>query len=182
MSLANIYLESKGTSVCQVTLIGIMVVLLYASRACYNLVVLALTNIETINSFDYDWYNVSDQADLRSSLGDAGYVVFGVILFVWELLPTSLVVFFFRVRRPPQDRSTAGLPNHILSSRGYFFDNPRRYDSDDDLAWSIPPQNASASLSSDCYDWGSRHSSFTVHTNSDEQRLTATAGELHPYP
>ncbi|KAG8014496.1 hypothetical protein GBF38_002982 [Nibea albiflora] len=184
MSLANIYLESKGTSVCQVTLIGIMVVLLYASRACYNLVVLALTDIETINSFDYDWYNVSDQADLRSSLGDAGYIVFGVILFVWELLPTSLVVFFFRVRRPPQERSTAGIPNHVLSSRGYFFDNPRRYDSDDDLAWSIPPQNASASLSSDCYDWGSRHSSFTVHTNSDEQRLTATAatGELHPYP
>uniref|UniRef100_A0A668TQ23 Uncharacterized protein n=1 Tax=Oreochromis aureus TaxID=47969 RepID=A0A668TQ23_OREAU len=104
MSLANIYLESKGTSVCQVTLIGITVVLLYASRACYNLVVLALADIETINSFDYDWYNVSDQADLRSSLGDAGYIVFGVILFVWELLPTSLVVFFFRVRRPPQDR------------------------------------------------------------------------------
>lgn len=46
---------------CQVTLIGIMVVLLYASRACYNLVVLALADIETINSFDYDWYNVSDQ-------------------------------------------------------------------------------------------------------------------------
>ncbi|KAI4833395.1 LOW QUALITY PROTEIN: G protein-coupled receptor 137Ba-like [Pseudochaenichthys georgianus] len=182
MSLANIYLESKGTSVCQVTLIGIMVVLLYASRACYNLVVLALTNIETINSFDYDWYNVSDQADLRSSLGDAGYIVFGVILFVWELLPTSLVVFFFRVRRPPQERSTAGIPNHVLSSRGYFFDNPRRYDSDDDLAWSIPPQNASASLSSDCYDWGSRHSSFTVQTNGDEQRLTAGGGELHPYP
>ncbi|KAL6111052.1 gpr137b [Pungitius sinensis] len=180
MSLANIYLESKGTSVCQVTLIGIMVVLLYASRACYNLVVLALANIEAINSFDYDWYNVSDQADLRSSLGDAGYIVFGVILFVWELLPTSLVVFFFRVRRPPQERSTAGIPNHVLSSRGYFFDNPRRYDSDDDLAWSIPPQNASASLNSDCYDWGSRHSSFTVHTNGDEQRLTA--GELHPYP
>lgn len=44
------------------------------------------------------------QADLRSSLGDAGYVVFGVILFVWELLPTSLVVFFFRVRKPAQDK------------------------------------------------------------------------------
>ncbi|XP_034445829.1 integral membrane protein GPR137B isoform X2 [Hippoglossus hippoglossus] len=176
MSLANIYLESKGTSVCQVTLIGITVVLLYASRACYNLVVLALTDIETINSFDFDWYNVSDQADLRSSLGDAGYVVFGVILFVWELLPTSLVVFFFRVRRPPQDRSSAGIPNHILSSRGYFFDNPRRYDSDDDLAWSIPPQNASASFSSECYDWGS----FTVNSSSDEQRLTP--GELHHYP
>jgi hypothetical protein len=44
-----------------VTLIGVLVVLLYASRACYNLVVLALTDIESINSFDYDWYNVSDQ-------------------------------------------------------------------------------------------------------------------------
>lgn len=43
------------------TLIGITVVLLYASRACYNLVVLALADIENINSFDYDWYNVSDQ-------------------------------------------------------------------------------------------------------------------------
>lgn len=125
----------QGTSVCQVTLIGLMVVLLYASRACYNLVVLALTDIQTINSFDYDWYNVSDQvslpspghmfpvkpstsdlcpvlqADLRSSMGDAGYVVFGVILFVWELLPTSLVVFFFRVRRPPQDR--VSLPDRL---------------------------------------------------------------------
>uniref|UniRef100_A0A8C7TL61 G protein-coupled receptor 137Bb n=1 Tax=Oncorhynchus mykiss TaxID=8022 RepID=A0A8C7TL61_ONCMY len=140
MSLASIYLESK------VILIGVLVVLLYASRACYNLVVLALTDIETINSFDYDWYNVSDQADLRSTLGDAGYIVFGVILFVWELLPTSLVVFFFRVRRLPQDR--VRIPNHVLSSRGYFFDNPRRYDSDDDLAWSIPPQNNSARYSS----------------------------------
>lgn len=46
---------------CQVTLIGVTVVLLYASRACYNLVVLALADIQTLNSFDYDWYNVSDQ-------------------------------------------------------------------------------------------------------------------------
>ncbi|KTG33764.1 hypothetical protein cypCar_00035760, partial [Cyprinus carpio] len=104
MSLANIYLESKGTSVCQVTIIGATVILLYSSRACYNLVVLALAKVKSIHSFDYDWYNVSDQADLKSMLGDAGYVVFGVILFVWELLPTSLVVFIFRVRKPAQDR------------------------------------------------------------------------------
>lgn len=46
------------------TLIGVTVVLLYASRACYNLVVLALADVETIDSFDYDWYNVSDQVGL----------------------------------------------------------------------------------------------------------------------
>ncbi|XP_030627953.1 integral membrane protein GPR137B [Chanos chanos] len=178
MSLANIYLEAKGTSVCQVTLIGIMVIFLYASRACYNLVVLALTDIETINSFDYDWYNVSDQADLRSTLGDGGYIVFGVILFVWELLPTSLVVFFFRVRKPTQDRSGSAIPSHVFSNRRYFFDNPRRYDSDDDLAWSILPQNSSTSLSTD-YDWGSRSSSFLVHIGAEEQRSSPAAGGLN---
>lgn len=51
----------QGTSVCQVTVIGVTVVMLYASRACYNLVVLTLSDVENINSFDYDWYNVSDQ-------------------------------------------------------------------------------------------------------------------------
>lgn len=50
----------QGTSVCQVTVVGAIVILLYSSRACYNLVVLGLSN-KSINSFDYDWYNVSDQ-------------------------------------------------------------------------------------------------------------------------
>lgn len=43
------------------TLIGVTVVMLYASRAGYNLIVLTLSDVENINSFDYDWYNVSDQ-------------------------------------------------------------------------------------------------------------------------
>ncbi|OWK07734.1 GPR137B, partial [Cervus elaphus hippelaphus] len=96
MSLANIYLESKGSSVCQVTAIGVTVILLYTSRACYNLFILSFSQSKNVHSFDYDWYNVSDQADLKNQLGDAGYIVFGVVLFVWELLPTTLVVYFFR--------------------------------------------------------------------------------------
>ncbi|XP_061601483.1 G protein-coupled receptor 137Ba [Cololabis saira] len=167
MSLANIYLESKGTSACQVTVVGAIVILLYASRACYNLVVLGLSN-RRINNFDFDWYNVSDQADLQSTLGDTGYVVFGVILFVWELLPTSLVVFFFRVRKPNLDRSSSGLPGHVFSSRAYFFDNPRRYDSDDDLAWSVMPQNIQASLAADSYEWGSQSSGIGAYVEGDD--------------
>ncbi|KAA0718366.1 Integral membrane protein GPR137B [Triplophysa tibetana] len=177
MSLANIYLESKGTSVCQVTVIGATVILLYASRACYNLVVLALANVQSINSFDYDWYNVSDQADLRLTLGDAGYVVFGVVLFVWELLPTSLVVFFFRVRKPAQDRNGSVIHGRMFSSRAYFFDNPRRYDSDDDLAWSIIPQNMQNSFMSDGYEWGSQSSRFPTDTESASH---VEAEDLHP--
>lgn len=52
-----------------------------------------------------------------------------------SLLSSSLV---------PQ--SGSGLPGHVFSSRSYFFDNPRRYDSDDDLAWSVMPQNIQARL------------------------------------
>ncbi|XP_044229809.1 G protein-coupled receptor 137Ba [Thunnus albacares] len=181
MSLANIYLESKGTSVCQVTVVGAIVILLYASRACYNLVVLGLSN-KSINSFDFDWYNVSDQADLQLTLGDAGYIVFGVILFVWELLPTSLVVFFFRVRQPNLDRSGSGLPGHVFSSRAYFFDNPRRYDSDDDLAWSVMPQNIQASLAADGYEWGSQSSGISAYIGGDESyHLPPPSEELSHY-
>ncbi|XP_061693074.1 G protein-coupled receptor 137Ba isoform X2 [Syngnathoides biaculeatus] len=181
MSLANIYLESKGTSVCQVSAIGAAVVLLYTSRACYNLVVLGLSN-KRINSFDYDWYNVSDQADLQSTLGDLGYVVFGVILFVWELLPTSLVVFFFRVRQPNLDRTGSGLPGHVFSSRAYFFDNPRRYDSDDDLAWSVMPQNIQASLAADSFEWGGQSNSIGSYVGGDDiYHLPPPSEELSHY-
>lgn len=40
---------------------GGAMVLLYASRACYNLAALALAPQSRLDAFDYDWYNVSDQ-------------------------------------------------------------------------------------------------------------------------
>ncbi|XP_065409040.1 integral membrane protein GPR137 isoform X1 [Chrysemys picta bellii] len=127
----SLYLQAKGTTVCQTAAMGGTMVLLHASRACYNLVALALSSHTRLDSFDYDWYNVSDQADLITDLGDQGYLVFGLILFVWELLPTALLVGFFRVHRPPQDLSA----NHIINgqlggSRSYFFDHPGQYENE----------------------------------------------------
>ncbi|CDQ60506.1 integral membrane protein GPR137C [Oncorhynchus mykiss] len=134
MSSSNVYLESKGTSVCQATVIGAAVILLYTSRASYNLVVVALSPENRPSAFNYSWYNVSDQADIEKISGEA-YIIFGIILFFWELLPTSLVVVFFRVQRPNQNLAPGGMINsHSFSSKAYFFDNPRRYDSDDDLS------------------------------------------------
>ncbi|XP_004394060.1 integral membrane protein GPR137 isoform X3 [Enhydra lutris kenyoni] len=63
------------------------------------------------------------KADLVNDLGNKGYLVFGLILFVWELLPTTLLVGFFRVHRPPQDLSTSRILNgQVFGSRSYFFD------------------------------------------------------------
>uniref|UniRef100_A0A3Q0SKQ8 G protein-coupled receptor 137c n=1 Tax=Amphilophus citrinellus TaxID=61819 RepID=A0A3Q0SKQ8_AMPCI len=146
MSSANVYLESKGTSVCQATAIGAMVILLYTSRACYNLVVVALSPQDRLSPFNYGWYSVSDQADVQEISGET-YIVFGIILFFWELLPTSLVVVFFRVQRPNQNLAPGGMINsHSFSSRAYLFDNPRRYDSDDDLSRSINNRTDRTSL------------------------------------
>ncbi|XP_070086247.1 integral membrane protein GPR137 isoform X4 [Equus przewalskii] len=61
----SIYLEAKGTSVCQAAAMGGAMVLLYASRACYNLAALALAPRSRLDAFDYDWYNVSDQSTSR---------------------------------------------------------------------------------------------------------------------
>ncbi|XP_053712691.1 integral membrane protein GPR137C isoform X1 [Synchiropus splendidus] len=146
MSSANVYLESKGTSVCQATAIGAVVILLYTSRACYNLVVVTLSPQDQPSPFNYGWYSVSDQADVQELTGET-YIVFGIILFFWELLPTTLVVVFFRVQRPNQNLAPGGMINsHSFTSRAYFFDNPRRYDSDDDLSRSITSRADRASL------------------------------------
>ncbi|NXL67050.1 G137C protein, partial [Chordeiles acutipennis] len=133
MSSANVYLESKGTSVCQAILVGSVVALLYSSRACYNLVAVAISPDSVPGPFNYGWDNLSDKVHVEVSSEE--YVVFGVVLFLWELVPTTFVVLFFRAQRLSQNLTPAGMVNsHSYSSRAYFFDNPRRYDSDDDLS------------------------------------------------
>uniref|UniRef100_A0A8D3AQ62 G protein-coupled receptor 137 n=1 Tax=Scophthalmus maximus TaxID=52904 RepID=A0A8D3AQ62_SCOMX len=119
----NPYLISKGTTVCRTAALGAAVILLFASRACYNLTVLLLSQNYQVESFNFDWYNVSDQADLRYELGDSGYLVFGAILFIWELLPTGLLILIFRVRQPTQESSRVVINTRVLP-RPYFFDDP----------------------------------------------------------
>nr|XP_023651960.1 integral membrane protein GPR137B-like isoform X1 [Paramormyrops kingsleyae]XP_023651961.1 integral membrane protein GPR137B-like isoform X1 [Paramormyrops kingsleyae] len=180
MSLANTYLESKGTSVCQVTVTAATVVILYTSRSCYNLVILTLTSVGSISFADSDFYDVSNQESLQTTLGDKSYIVFGVILFAWELLPASLMVFFFRVRRPAQERSGPSLPGHGFSSRAYFFDNPRRYDSDDNLLWNTFPHDVRASFVAG-YDRNGLNNSFINYFGNEGLHSSTAQGALNPY-
>lgn len=55
------FVPEQGTSVWRVAALGSAVILLFASRACYNLTVLFLSQSHQVESFDFDWYNVSDQ-------------------------------------------------------------------------------------------------------------------------
>ncbi|XP_043113420.1 integral membrane protein GPR137 isoform X1 [Puntigrus tetrazona] len=128
------YLRSKGF--CRTAVLGAGVILLFSSRACYNLAVLFLSQNHKVEAFDFDWYNISDQADLQSELGDRGYIIFGAVLFIWELLPTSLLILIFRVRQPPQEKSCSPAMCSTRGSRSYFFDDPRGADDDAASLWS----------------------------------------------
>ncbi|KAM9376446.1 integral membrane protein GPR137 isoform 1-T1 [Pholidichthys leucotaenia] len=128
-----------GTTACRTAALGGIVVFLFASRACYNLTVLFLSQHHPVESFNFDWYNVSDQADLRNELGDRGYLAFGAILFIWELLPTSLLIIIFRVRRPRQETSNMAINNRVLP-RPYFFDDPQGSDDDIPAPWARSSQ------------------------------------------
>ncbi|KAF6130244.1 G protein-coupled receptor 137C [Phyllostomus discolor] len=120
-------------SLCQTVVVGSVVILLYSSRACYNLVVITISQDTLESPFNYGWDNLSDKAHIQDVTGEE-YIVFGMVLFLWEHVPAWSVVLFFRAQRLNQNLAPAGMiNNHSYSSRAYFFDNPRRYDSDDDL-------------------------------------------------
>ncbi|XP_066199138.1 integral membrane protein GPR137C isoform X3 [Saccopteryx leptura] len=127
------YHRWKGMSLCQTVVVGSVVILLYSSRACYNLVVITISQDTLESPFNYGWDNLSDKAHVQDVSGE-DYIVFGMVLFLWEHVPAWSVVLFFRAQRLNQNLTPAGMINsHSYSSRAYFFDNPRRYDSDDDL-------------------------------------------------
>ncbi len=49
-------------------MLGAGVILLFSSRACYNLAVLFLSLNHKVEAFDYDWYNISDQVGSCTTL------------------------------------------------------------------------------------------------------------------
>ncbi|ESO90132.1 hypothetical protein LOTGIDRAFT_192257, partial [Lottia gigantea] len=132
MSSSSLVLEAKGTTMCQAISAGLLITLLFTSRAIYNFIAIYPKERSKIPGFGYDWVNVSDQADAYNLDGGYAYLSFGVVLFVWEVFPTFVVVIFFRVRRAVT--TSLAESTHSHTSKVFFFDNPRRYDSDDDLS------------------------------------------------
>ncbi|XP_064601583.1 G protein-coupled receptor 137Ba-like [Liolophura sinensis] len=138
MPSSSLVLEAKGTTLCQAMIASVAIVLLYLSRAVYNFIAIYPATRKRVPGFGYDWVNVSDQADIFTLDRGYAFVSFGIVLFVWEVLPTFIVVVFFRVRRPTAAVMTLSeISTHSHSSKSYFFDNPRRYDSDDDLSKAV---------------------------------------------
>ncbi|KAH9519439.1 hypothetical protein Btru_002628 [Bulinus truncatus] len=140
MASSQRVLEAKGTTVRKAVVVTILINLLFLSRTVYNLISICPAMKPTPN-FGFDWINVTDQADSIPRLSESlAYVSFGLVLFVWEVLPISIVVIFFRVKRLHSGQVLTDFSTQSHGSRVFFFDNPRRYDSEDDLS-SQPSSN-----------------------------------------
>ncbi|CAL8328261.1 unnamed protein product [Gadus morhua 'NCC'] len=137
-------LHRRCPSLCGTAALGAAVILLFASRGCYNLTVLVLSRNHRAEAYDLDWYNISDQADLRSELGDRGYLAFCTILLIWELLPTTLLLVIFRVRWPAQEASSSMAGHPRALPRPYFFDDPQGSEDGSPAPWahSVRPQSS----------------------------------------
>lgn len=148
MSPAHVYLESKGSSGSQAVITGLVISVLYILRALYNMVVVFIQPDSKPTPFSYGWDGVSGHA-VAEETNDLEYLLFAIILLSCEFLPMSLMAYFFRAKKLSQNLEAAGMVNsHSFGSRAYFFDNPRRYDSDDDLPRLAGARGERGSLSS----------------------------------
>uniref|UniRef100_A0A6A7G5V4 Integral membrane protein GPR137B-like n=1 Tax=Hirondellea gigas TaxID=1518452 RepID=A0A6A7G5V4_9CRUS len=89
-SEARLLLETEHLTQRSAVLVCVLLVFLYLFRTIINFLALL-----PAVSFVLD----TDQADLLSD-GDAPYVMFVSLLFLWELTPTFIMVVFFRVKHP----------------------------------------------------------------------------------
>uniref|UniRef100_T2MIY4 Integral membrane protein GPR137B n=1 Tax=Hydra vulgaris TaxID=6087 RepID=T2MIY4_HYDVU len=96
------------------------------------------------------------------------FMSFGVVLIFWELLPTFVTVWFFRVRKPDGVAPpSATISESYHHAKSYFFDNPNRYDSDDELSIAYtPPRSGMPGSLPDIPNFGS--SSHLVRNANDK--------------
>ncbi|KAH3851302.1 G protein-coupled receptor 137Ba-like [Dreissena polymorpha] len=132
MASASVVLETKGTTMCKALASCVVIEFVYFTRALYDVIAL-LKEHKKIPSFGYGWINVTDQADFVLLDEGYAYASFAIVLFVWEILPMFIVILFFRVKTSGSSKSLEDLPSHSRTDQPFFFDNPRRYDSDEDL-------------------------------------------------
>ncbi|KAJ7390767.1 hypothetical protein OS493_022325 [Desmophyllum pertusum] len=149
----NVLLEGQGATTRQGIVLCVLVVLLYLSRVVYNLI--AVTVPHDLSSFGYGWINVSDEGEIKykdspresihEDIRDVEFITFGVVLI-----------------------GPSAIASQSYDQKSYFFDNPRRYDSDEDLTnsqgqprgnYNIPgvlsPSTSSVNVSSRARSYGS---------------------------
>eukprot|EP01137_Pigoraptor_chileana_P000170 Opistho-2@35870 len=164
LSSASVLLQAKGTSLRQVVLLMALMAVLFTSRAVYNIVAVA-TNLTSFVVGNPRHGSAADHFDFDDNK-TYSYAFLCASLFLWEILPTFAMVWFFRVKKPRLTQADTLHPavNPDLpdgGARTYFFDNPKRYESDSEdgdtvhpLVYNSNPYDIPASLPYGLYHQG----------------------------
>ena len=78
---------------------------LFITRTVYNIIAISINRMK-LPDFGFDWINVSDQADLVDLTEVKKFITFSIVLLIWEIVPTSVVVIIFRIKRTEVTEST----------------------------------------------------------------------------
>merc|ERR1719259_731403 len=160
---ARVAFEAKDIGVPGAIALSVIICIIFITRGIYNFMAVFF---KICPSFGYGWINVSDQADLSNLSDEMAYFSFGLVLLLWECLPTTMIVMFFRVKtRAYTSRDTQEYQSRIMGSMpgiagasgasnhgaSYFFDNRNRYNSIDDIARSPTSPHSPRSAAFDIY-------------------------------
>jgi hypothetical protein len=76
----------------------------FITRTVYNVLSINAASLKLPN-FNFDWINVSDQADLVNLTETNKFISFFCVLALWELIPSFVIICLFRLRRSETTRS-----------------------------------------------------------------------------
>ena len=93
---ARVAFEAKDIGVPGAIALAVIICIIFISRGVYNFMAVLF---KICPSFGYGWINVSDQADLSNLSDEMAYFSFGLVLLLWECLPTTMIVMFFRCEK-----------------------------------------------------------------------------------
>ena len=123
----SLILESLNTGRCGLLFTGSFLIVAFATRAIYDIIALYLRSVP---SFNFGWIDLSDHSEISERMGpNAAYATFAVVLFVWDFLPTAIVLFLFRLRRPLYIQAPCQSAGNstFFSFKMYTFSSPRSH-------------------------------------------------------
>ncbi|CAF0707529.1 unnamed protein product [Brachionus calyciflorus] len=115
--------EQNNITLLKSTVVSACTSFLLISRTLYNIIAITLDKLK-LPDFNFDWINVSDQADLVNLTEAKKYISFVVVLLIWELIPTFVIVVLFRLKQEkPTNEVILGINSNSINDKSVFLDS-----------------------------------------------------------
>ncbi len=94
----DVFLFKKNISIMKAIIVSLLTSFCLITRTVYNVLSINAVSLKLPN-FNFDWIDVSDQADLVNLTETKKFISFFCVLGIWELIPSFVIICLFRLRR-----------------------------------------------------------------------------------